>query len=253
MFNVHHEENINTQNVRNNIKDSYDSIKAFLLSSPGEIINNQSYDGRWGSLDEEFKEQIKPLIESILAPKNLVKKKIFGKEITAKELLNYVISIFKGFNDLAMPERLFDSFYKMELAELSEKAVKEFTKKMTHLTDYKNQNFANKLLSDYNRVKLEVLENFKKTPKMADVELEKEFIKITNDFIDVEFSKWKIVYETLNTAHKNHLAQIQWQLLQQRRAAARANYERSSAYQSCRFFTMYMHDCGMTHNVNSVT
>ncbi|KAL7048133.1 hypothetical protein ACKWTF_003234 [Chironomus riparius] len=247
--------NLNVQDVQNNIKDSYDNIDAFLLTSPGEIISDETFDGRWNLLNDEFKVQIKTLIESILSPKNLAIKKIFDKKVTAKELLKYILLIFAAFKGSDAPKSkfIFDSFIKPELTELSEQAVNEYMKKMRQSTDHTNPNYAIKLLTDHNRIKMEVIEIFKNVPKMTS---KNEFIGLISLNIEIAFLNWKPSVKTLHDqyiAHKKQLEYQAWQSLQARREGARRIYEKTPQYKSCRFFTMYMHDCGMTNNVNSVT
>ncbi|KAL7048132.1 hypothetical protein ACKWTF_003233 [Chironomus riparius] len=247
--------NEKAQSVRNNIKDSYDNLSAFLLPSPGRIIRKKTFDGRWGPLDDEFKENFITLIESIFLPQNLIKKKVFGNEITAKELLMYTLSIFSAFHGSDLPENdsVFDSAVKIELIKLSEEAINEYMKKISQGLVYTNPNFVTKLLNDHKSLQMEVIENFKKKPKMADEDVENKFIEELKTTINAKFSGWKAPVVTLHEQLIAQQRQLDHQALVQRREGARRIYEKTPQYQSCRFFTMYMHDCGMTNNVNSVT
>merc|ERR1712241_668139 len=55
-------------------------------------------------IDEEFIEHIKPLMKSLLHPRNLVVKAMGGKEVKAKEIVQYYKSYMEIFKGNTMPE-----------------------------------------------------------------------------------------------------------------------------------------------------
>lgn len=259
--------NEKAQNVRDNIKDTYDNINAFLLPFPGKTIHKKIFDGRWSLLDEDFQEYFQILIESIFLPQNLVKKKISGREVTARELLSYAYLTFEAFQSSELPDNefMFEHNIKIELFELSKKIFDDYIKKMTTLTDYNATNFHSKLLDDHKRTKIEVIEKFREYPKLADDETENKFIETLKNRIDEKFANYKlnveatyndyrerkILSEQLLLSQKAELEQQLKVLRQQQEGLLRQlgieNHKKSAAYKACKFFTFGAHHCGLKH------
>lgn len=58
----------------------------------------------FSDIDEDFVQQLKLFVPSILAPENLVKKAINGKDVTCKELFEYIRAYVKVFGSNQLPE-----------------------------------------------------------------------------------------------------------------------------------------------------
>ncbi|KAL6421907.1 hypothetical protein ACFW04_010803 [Cataglyphis niger] len=97
------------QSLRKHIKSCFSDISCFLMPHPGlEIATNPKFDGRLSEIQSEFKKQLKVLIPMILAPENLVTKKINGQVVKAKDLLEYFksyINLYKG-DELPEPKSM---------------------------------------------------------------------------------------------------------------------------------------------------
>ncbi|XP_012536021.1 atlastin isoform X6 [Monomorium pharaonis] len=97
------------QSLRKHIKSCFSDISCFLMPHPGlEIATNPKFDGRLSEIQAEFKKQLKVLIPMILAPENLVTKKINGQVVKAKDLLEYFksyINLYKG-DELPEPKSM---------------------------------------------------------------------------------------------------------------------------------------------------
>ncbi|KAH0955471.1 hypothetical protein HN011_008540 [Eciton burchellii] len=97
------------QSLRKHIKSCFSDISCFLMPHPGlEIATNPRFDGRLSEIQSEFKKQLKVLIPMILAPQNLVTKKINGQDVKAKDLLEYFksyINLYKG-DELPEPKSM---------------------------------------------------------------------------------------------------------------------------------------------------
>ncbi|XP_011170692.1 atlastin isoform X1 [Solenopsis invicta] len=97
------------QSLRKHIKSCFSDISCFLMPHPGlEIATNPKFDGRLSEIQTEFKKQLKVLIPMILAPENLVTKKINGQVVKAKDLLEYFksyINLYKG-DELPEPKSM---------------------------------------------------------------------------------------------------------------------------------------------------
>ncbi|XP_020300788.1 atlastin isoform X1 [Pseudomyrmex gracilis] len=97
------------QSLRKHIKSCFSDISCFLMPHPGlEIATNPKFDGRLSEIQSEFKNQLKVLVPMILAPQNLVTKKINGQVVKAKDLLEYFksyINLYKG-DELPEPKSM---------------------------------------------------------------------------------------------------------------------------------------------------
>lgn len=93
------------QSLRKHISSCFSDISCFLMPHPGlKIATNPKFDGRLSEIEDEFKEQLRQLIPMLLAPENLVTKKINGQVVKAKELLEYFKSYIKIYKGDELPE-----------------------------------------------------------------------------------------------------------------------------------------------------
>lgn len=93
------------QSLRKHIKSCFSDISCFLMPHPGlKIATNPKFDGRLSEIESEFKEQLEVLIPMILAPENLVTKKIDGQVVKARDLLEYFKSYIKIYKGDELPE-----------------------------------------------------------------------------------------------------------------------------------------------------
>ena len=80
-----------TGRTKNYIESSFD-LSCFLLPHPGKgVTNSKDYNGQWSQMDEEFKEHLHVLAETLLAPENLVLKKFNNQKMTCKELFSSIL------------------------------------------------------------------------------------------------------------------------------------------------------------------
>lgn len=97
--------------LRRRIKSSFDKIGAYLMPYPGsKVANGVDTNGDLRQIDSEFIAQVKKLVPSILAPENLIRKKINGQKIRGRDLVTYMqtyVNIFNG-NTLPAPQSVLD-------------------------------------------------------------------------------------------------------------------------------------------------
>ncbi|KAL0964544.1 hypothetical protein UPYG_G00325430 [Umbra pygmaea] len=88
------------QTVRKHIHSCFANIGCFLLPHPGlKVATNPMFDGRLTDIDGDFKKALKQLVPLLLAPENLVEKKIGGANVTCRDLVEYFkayIKIYQG-------------------------------------------------------------------------------------------------------------------------------------------------------------
>lgn len=86
--------------VKENIRSGYNNIKSYLMPSPGsKVTSSSNFSGKLKDIGSDFKDHLKVLIPSILSPKNISIKNIFGQPIMGRHFESYVKSyyaIFKG-------------------------------------------------------------------------------------------------------------------------------------------------------------
>ncbi|XP_049818028.1 atlastin isoform X2 [Aethina tumida] len=95
--------------LRKHIRSCFSEIACFLMPHPGiKVATSPSFDGRLGEIDGEFIDNLKVLVPMILAPENLVLKRINGDKVKAKDFVQYCKSymeIYKG-NELPEPKSM---------------------------------------------------------------------------------------------------------------------------------------------------
>lgn len=90
--------------VRQNIRSSFETIDCFLLPHPGKkVATDPNFQGKLKDIDEEFITHLKAFVPSILAPENLIIKKINGVELKAKDFIHYLISYKRTLSGSALP------------------------------------------------------------------------------------------------------------------------------------------------------
>ncbi|XP_011305185.1 atlastin isoform X2 [Fopius arisanus] len=93
------------QSLRKHIKSCFSDISCFLMPHPGlKIATNPKFDGRLAEIETDFKQQLRNLIPTLLAPENLVTKKINGQTVRARDLLEYFKSYIRIYKGDELPE-----------------------------------------------------------------------------------------------------------------------------------------------------
>ncbi|KAK0084757.1 hypothetical protein PV326_006163 [Microctonus aethiopoides] len=93
------------QSLRKHIKSCFSDISCFLMPHPGlTIATNPKFDGRLSEIQTDFKEQLRILVPTLLAPENLLTKKINGQTVRARDLLEYFKSYIRIYKGDELPE-----------------------------------------------------------------------------------------------------------------------------------------------------
>ncbi len=93
------------QSIRREIKSCFEHIGCFLMPHPGlDVATNPSFDGQLSDIDELFKKSLLELVPMLLAPENLVVKKIGNHTIKAQDLVLYFNSYLNIFKSEELPE-----------------------------------------------------------------------------------------------------------------------------------------------------
>ena len=93
------------QALRKGLTSCFSEMTNFLMPHPGrQVATNPNFKGNIKQVDEEFVEHIQTFCPEILAPANLVIKVMGGKEVKAKEIVQYYKSYMEIFKGNTMPE-----------------------------------------------------------------------------------------------------------------------------------------------------
>ncbi|GLH08991.1 Atlastin [Gryllus bimaculatus] len=75
--------------VRQGLQRTFQRIRCFLMPHPGMAVTTSAqYDGRHSLMEEDFKQHLLDFTESVLAPENLVVKKIGGSVVKCRDLFD---------------------------------------------------------------------------------------------------------------------------------------------------------------------
>ena len=178
--------------VRQFINASFEQIDCCLLPHPGkDVARNSKYDGNWGAMDEEFKEELVLLIPKLLAPENLVFKKINSKDLNGFEMKEFIESYFTLFQSDTLPQAqsIYESTIDKQMHILLGKCMETYK-----LNIYKNQD----LLTDKNlelfheMSKTSTILRYKEEKKMGNAEHEKKFKGELEQQIEKMYLEWKV-------------------------------------------------------------
>jgi atlastin len=259
------------QKVRNNIYNSYDKLSCFLLPHPGNHVTRKQFTGAWKSIDSIFMEHLKVLIESLLSPQNVVKKKIFDKEVTASEFMSYVYSFFDSFRASNLPQidSLYTSIAEKEMIKMILELENFYQEKMLNRTQYDHSNFIETLSDDHELVKALTLTKFRNTPKMGDDEMENLFaealeVELNKSFKNLKESviRYYVKYqnERISRQEAERAVEKEIRMRNEREKAERAEKEKraysdgqkntkrdptwKAGHYLCKIFTLGINRCG---------
>ena len=195
VLNAKEQSDESVEEVRSNIKNSFEQLNAFLMPHPSKNAVSSTYNGRWSQLDGDFKENLKNLITSLLSPENLTVKKFFDKEMTANDLMEHAVLLFKSFESSELPNigNLFNVVVGREMKVLTDKLFKEY--KQNLVKRIKNMHFNKKdslsfIDEDHILLQSKMLLDFKNAPKMCDKKMEKECETSLKIDSDEYFKEW---------------------------------------------------------------
>lgn len=177
------------QDLRRYIHSSFTDIDCFLLPHPGrKVATGVSFDGRLADIDEDFKQQVQDLVSSLLAPDNLIAKKINGQDITCQEFHIYMkayIDVFNG-GELPEPMSVLQATAKANNLAAVFKALKMYTTSMNQLC--RGDKISAKKLKKYHvRERERALDLFRNTAKMGGDEFSQPYLERLTKEIDQWF------------------------------------------------------------------
>ncbi|XP_077970314.1 atlastin-1-like [Styela clava] len=118
------------QQVKKSIHSGFEHVNGFLMCRPNEKIdvNGTFEDLQNSDITGSFREHIIMLVDSVLNPKNLVVKKMFGQPISANGLINLISEVSNNIKSGKQPkiETLLESTIKANNATALQEAVLKY-------------------------------------------------------------------------------------------------------------------------------
>ncbi|KAH6923486.1 hypothetical protein HPB50_001739 [Hyalomma asiaticum] len=89
------------------IESCFSDVGCFLMPSPGEkVAEDETFDGRLDDIKEVFREKVRELVHSVLAPEKLLVKDIDGRKLSCRELATYFKELEEYFSRIFREEEL---------------------------------------------------------------------------------------------------------------------------------------------------
>jgi hypothetical protein len=188
------------KSVRRFIKDSFEELSCSLLPHPGSTVTGgkrkskvpaKAYDGNWGGMEEDFKDELQALIEHLLSPERLVVKKINAGSLDSAKYYDFLSDYFKLFqsNELPRAQSIYESTVEKQMTFLVNDSFER----------YKELLFKNKDLIDsvdqipilHEASKNAALIAFKDAKKMGNAGHKSKFEQTLIDTIEKSFVMFK--------------------------------------------------------------
>ncbi|KAL7015183.1 hypothetical protein ACKWTF_016327 [Chironomus riparius] len=236
---IQNEQKPELQSVRKFIQSSFEEIDCALLPHPGNIVTGGSrkrikYNGSWGGMSEDFKDELFAVIETLLKPDDLIIKKINDKDLKGFEYLEFMLQYFQIFqsDDIPQAQSIYESTVEKQINMLVESCVENYKE-----TIYKNTDLITNVTQIpifHNMSKNQAMLMYNESKKMGNISHEIKFSRILSEKIDKIFQEWsdrseknmkKIEEETERTRlalEEKQKAEIQ-QIESEKRAAEELN------------------------------
>ncbi|XP_064489554.1 atlastin-2-like [Ornithodoros turicata] len=182
------------QQLRKHIRSCFSQIGCFLMPHPGlKVATAPTFDGRLCDIEKDFKDQLKVLVPSLLAPDNLLVKEINGREVTCQELLEYFkayVNIFKG-DELPEPKSMLEATAEANNLAAVATAKDKYTSAMEQVCGGEQPYMSPRQLEAHHlRLKDSSREQFLSTRKMGGEEFSQRYLDQLMEEIDGAFENY---------------------------------------------------------------
>ncbi|XP_067130783.1 atlastin-1-like isoform X2 [Centruroides vittatus] len=107
---IRNDQHPSLKDLRRQIYTCFKNIDCFLMPHPGLKVSTElEFDGCLKDVADDFKVQLNSFMSYLFSPENIECKQINGREITAKELIDYFKAYIKVYqnDDLPAPKTIF--------------------------------------------------------------------------------------------------------------------------------------------------
>ncbi|KAF8384560.1 hypothetical protein PRIPAC_73702, partial [Pristionchus pacificus] len=188
--------------TRSQISASFADFSCFLLPHPGQrVAERRSFRGDVRDLRPEFYVEMREMTESLLSPAALQPKKINGKEVTCKKIMQYFKEYAATFDNssIPMPMNLLQANARLLRYDAIQEAKSVYCTKMDKEMRVRSTLSDKKLLKIHIRCEKAALKAYDQCPRItAEEEDEEQNRHELRELIDVEFER----YQRINAAKK---------------------------------------------------
>ena len=181
------------KSVREFIKSSFDKLGCCLMPYPGkDVARTKGYDGRWSKMDEDFLSELKLVIPSLLAPENLVVKRINGVEMNSNLLNEFIQTSFALFQSNQLPEAksIFESTVDKYMMSIVAKCVEVYNSNALNskstITD------ENSIGTVHEFAKSKAMLTYSEEKKMGNAEHVAKYKTILESQIEANHVEWRV-------------------------------------------------------------
>jgi len=165
------------------------------MPHPGlEVVQDQSYDGRFSRLHENFQDNLIDLLNSLLVPKNLKKKRVLDVDVTGATFKEYVKTYFQTFQSKDTPEikSIYEATIERQYANFVQTAMDLYKKGLKkYEPKYNSTNFTAELTEVHDGVKEFILLRYNSEKKMGTYEHENKYRDLLENEISAYYEQWK--------------------------------------------------------------
>ncbi|XP_045453223.1 atlastin-like [Melitaea cinxia] len=105
LLSIHENQHPQLQSIRRHVTSCFEELKCFLMPYPGTTVaTDPNFKGKLSDINKEFKQYLEEFVPMLVAPENLIVKKIAGETVKAKGLLIYMQSYMNRFSGSTLPE-----------------------------------------------------------------------------------------------------------------------------------------------------
>jgi hypothetical protein len=189
------DQNSKLQQVRDYIYESFDYVDGFLLPHPGSKVTRHGYNGNHGDMEDNFRTHLINLIEELLKPENLVKKRILGEQVEGHEYGQYVKTYFEKFQspDTPLISSIYEATVERQLSNYLAEAMKYYKDGLNKNTNFNQSrpDFEQSLDLIHDNAQKAVILWFNKMKKMGSKEHESKFREQLKTEIKTSYEAWR--------------------------------------------------------------
>lgn len=193
---VYDEQAPELQLSRRDIRSAYSDISCFLMPHPGKkVASGPSFDGCLSDIDDDFKEQLRVLVPSILKENKLLVKKVNGADMTCQQLLTCWQQLIDVFNsgDLPDPKSILEATAETSNVTAVNRAIELYRSGMEEVCNDSSPHLdADFLHQQHLRLRQSAVNEFVKAPNISGAPLShkhKETLLAVIDQLFESFSK----------------------------------------------------------------
>lgn len=190
--------NVEAETFQKNTLPLFTDVGCCLMPHPGlTVANSPSFNGCLSDIQKDFATHLGTLVRSLLAPENLLVKKMNGKAITCQQLVEYIKAYVQVFNGATMPRptTVLEATSKVTNMEAFYAALKEYIDVMEQLWRRNDEQVLLPILKkDHSQARGAALTMFNKT-KMGGYRVAEEYERKLTKEIDDWFEAFLTIKE----------------------------------------------------------